>query len=69
MWHRTQNLAMQKDGGLLFRATVDGLDEILWWILGYGEHAEVLAPAELRQRVKASVEQMARTYDASPPSD
>jgi len=30
---------------------VDGLNEITWWILGYGDQVEVLAPKALRQRI------------------
>jgi predicted DNA-binding transcriptional regulator YafY len=30
---------------------VDGLGEITWWILGYGNQVEVLAPAALRTKI------------------
>ena len=36
---------------MLYKVRVSGLDEIMWWILGYGDQAEVLAPEELRQMV------------------
>jgi predicted DNA-binding transcriptional regulator YafY len=29
---------------------VDGIEEISWWILGYGDQVEVLSPAVLRKR-------------------
>ena len=50
-WHRTQRVKSGGDGSLDFRATVDGLGEITWWVLGYGDEVEVLAPAALRRRV------------------
>jgi predicted DNA-binding transcriptional regulator YafY len=50
-WHKTQELKWDEDGAVHFSATVDGLDEILWWILGYGPEVEVIAPPELRRRV------------------
>ena len=31
------------------QAKVSGLNEIMWWILSYGDRAEVLEPLELRQ--------------------
>jgi proteasome accessory factor B len=31
--------------------TVDGLGEITWWILGYGDQVEVISPAGLRKSV------------------
>jgi predicted DNA-binding transcriptional regulator YafY len=30
---------------------VDGIGEISWWILGYGDQVQVLAPKALRKRV------------------
>ena len=50
-WHKTQRVKFNRDGSLDFRARVSGIDEIAWWILGYGDQAEVLAPPELRERI------------------
>lgn len=36
-WHATQRVEWNSDRSLEFYATVDGLNEILWWILGYGD--------------------------------
>ena len=30
---------------------VDGLGEIAWWILGYGDQVEVIKPVALRKRI------------------
>jgi predicted DNA-binding transcriptional regulator YafY len=38
---------------------VDGLGEITWWILGYGDQVEVLAPAALRSKVAEVAHRMA----------
>ncbi len=62
-WHRTQRVAFQDDGSLEFRVTVDGLGEILWWILGYGDQVEVLEPPELRRMVADRVRAMSRIYN------
>lgn len=51
VWHRTQKLHWNDDGTLDFTVRVSGLNEISWWVLGYGDQAEVLAPRELRQLV------------------
>ena len=61
-WHKTQRVRWDDAGAVYFSATVDGLDEIVWWILGYGPHAEVLKPAELRRRVAELARQMLETY-------
>lgn len=50
-WHPTQEAKTLKDGRLELRFRVDGLEEIQWWVLGYGPHVEVVAPESLRKRV------------------
>ncbi len=42
--------------------TVSGLNEISWWILGYGDQAEVLDPPELRRLVAQRAAQMVQQY-------
>ena len=48
-WHKTQRTRFLPDGSLIYQATVSGINEIAWWILGYGDQAEVLLPAKLRR--------------------
>ena len=50
-----------------FRYTVDGLGEIIWWILGYGDQAEVLKPAALRNKIAQKIAAMQKTYTRKPP--
>jgi len=51
-WHKTQKIEWQDDGSLRFRCTVDGLEEIQWWVLARGQHCRVIKPRELAQRVR-----------------
>lgn len=50
-WHSTQTVSFEDDGSVIIEFRVDGLDEIIWWILSYGDRAQVLAPRVLRQKV------------------
>ncbi|WP_175517748.1 helix-turn-helix transcriptional regulator [Planctomicrobium piriforme] len=50
VWHHTQKAKLQKDGSVLLAFTVDGLEEILHWILSWSGNVQILSPAELRQR-------------------
>jgi len=61
-WHKTQVCKFLPDERLEFRVTVDGLTEIAWWILGYGEHAEVLEPESLRRELQQRIERMRQLY-------
>ena len=64
LWHKTQLCHFQRDGSLLYRACVSGLHEISWWVLGYGDQAEVLQPPALRELVGKHARSMAKKYDA-----
>jgi proteasome accessory factor B len=67
-WHKTQKVRMQADGSLLFEVTVTGLDEISWWILGYGDQAVVEEPPELRDLIRSRAERMLQHYSSAVPS-
>jgi predicted DNA-binding transcriptional regulator YafY len=62
-WHRTQRLRWDDDGAVHFTVTVDGLDEIVWWILGYGPEVEVVSPPELRDRLAVLAQRMLKMYE------
>lgn len=64
-WHEIQQTRFLPDESLEFLAKVSGLDEISWWILGYGDQAEVLQPAKLRRIVAQRVKNMAKIYNGS----
>ena len=61
-WHKTQRLHFNDDGTLDFHVTVSGLKEISWWILGYGDQAEVLRPPELRRIIAGHAAKMVEKY-------
>lgn len=63
VWHKTQQVKFQEDGSLEFRVQVSGLNEIAWWILGYGDQAEVLRPAKLRRLIAHRARNMSALYE------
>ncbi|HEV7280996.1 MAG TPA: WYL domain-containing protein [Pirellulaceae bacterium] len=65
-WHPTQKVRRLVDGGALFTARVSGLEEISWWILGYGPEVEAIEPPELRQRIADRIEAMRAIYAKKP---
>ncbi|MHC4123416.1 MAG: WYL domain-containing protein [Planctomycetota bacterium] len=50
-WHSTQKVTQNNDGSATIEFRVDGLGEITWWILGYGDQVQVLSPKALREKV------------------
>jgi predicted DNA-binding transcriptional regulator YafY len=63
LWHATQQTESLPGGGLRFTATVNGFDEILWWVLQMGSHARVIEPPELRALVARELETTRRLYE------
>lgn len=61
-WHSTQRIRWNEDRSLVFEVTVSGLEEISWWVLGYGDQAEVIEPPALRKIIAERVTNMAKTY-------
>lgn len=61
-WHRSQQVHRHADGSADFHVQVDGLGEITWWILGYGDQVEVISPPALRTRVAAVAKAMMEKY-------
>jgi proteasome accessory factor B len=61
-WHESQRVEWNDDGSIEFRVTVDGISEITWWILGYGDQVEVVSPAALRRRVGTVAAAVARKH-------
>ena len=57
-----QALEAQDDRRVLLRATVADTGQLRTWLHGLGPHAEVLAPAELRDEFAGAAREMARRY-------
>jgi len=50
-WHSTQMVTFEDDGSAIVEFRIDGLNEITWWILSYGDQVQVLTPKILRQKI------------------
>ncbi|MGF1633280.1 MAG: helix-turn-helix transcriptional regulator [Phycisphaerae bacterium] len=61
-WHHTQKLTHHDDGSLTFECDVDGLGEIVWWVMSHGPSCRVLAPAELARNVRELAEKLVEMY-------
>jgi predicted DNA-binding transcriptional regulator YafY len=61
-WHATQKIAWNDDGTMDFTATVDGIQEISWWVQSYGDQALVLSPQSLRDLIAGRARNLVRRY-------
>lgn len=67
-WHKTQQSEELEDGRLRLRFEIDGLDEVVWWVLSLGPNAKVLSPPDLAEKVKQLAESTAALYRPTPPT-
>ena len=61
-WHKTQKIVPLEDGRIEYHVTVSGINEIAWWVLGYGKEVEVVSPPSLRAIIRQHAEAMVQTY-------
>lgn len=64
-WHPSQEIVpVEPDGSVVdLRLTLSALEDIARWTMGYGSHAEVIEPPELRDRVAAELLRAAERYE------
>lgn len=61
-WHATQKLTELADGHLLLEMEVQGLDNVMRWVLQFGAEVEVVGPEVLRRMVQEEIANMAKIY-------
>lgn len=64
LWHKSQKLRPLPGGGAELSLEVGIAPDLENWILGWGRHAEVLEPDELREQVAATARAMALQYSS-----
>ncbi len=62
IYHTAQSLEELPDGELILRFPASGLAEVARFVLGFGCHAQVLEPVELRDLVVTHIEKLTRIY-------
>ena len=50
------------DGRLLFTADYTDMENLITWILTFGDKAEVIEPEEVREKVRTTIEAMIKNY-------
>jgi predicted DNA-binding transcriptional regulator YafY len=61
-WHASQKLEDHPTGGLTMTMTLNNLEEVSRWVLSFGEHATVIEPPELKERVQIAAKAIAEDY-------
>jgi len=60
--HKDQQLTGCDDGNYLLESTTQDTNELRWWLLGFGDQIEILAPEKLRVFFCTVANNMVKTY-------
>lgn len=61
-WHKEQQTEVYEDGSVLLKFKSNQKQMIFSWLMGFGNAATVINPPELREKIKAECEAMAKKY-------
>lgn len=61
-WDPSQEIRTLKGGRIEFRARVDNLDQIVNWVLSFGDQAEVITPRTFRNLIRQKATDIAQIY-------
>lgn len=59
----TESFRVQPDGKLLFQSDYTNKDNLIAWLLSFGDKAELLEPEEIREEIRAGIERMKKKYE------
>ncbi|MFC1600818.1 helix-turn-helix transcriptional regulator [Candidatus Sumerlaeota bacterium] len=60
--HPSQRIKELPDGGLILRMKVGGKWEVIWWLLSWGDRAELMKPNAWRTSIASLVNKMVTKY-------
>ncbi len=63
-WHSSQELTELPEGRLRVKLRLNSLEEVERWVLGFGQHATVVAPEELREKLEKTARTIHEKYSA-----
>ena len=61
-WSTDQRIEVDAAGTVVVRLTARGRPEVMSWVMSFGAHARLLAPADLAREVRATLDGAARAY-------
>lgn len=61
-WHRSEQVELQSDGSLLWRALIAEPREMMPWIRGWGSDVEVISPENVRSLIIRDTQLLAEIY-------
>ena len=60
--HPNEEISIKKDGSVIYKVRVSGIEEISHWIMGFGGDAKVINPPALVEKIKAAAKDIRNNY-------
>jgi len=60
--HPNEKITRMKNGSVMYRVTVSGIEEICRWILGFGDEARVINPHSLVEKIRTIAKGIQKNY-------
>ncbi len=64
IWRPSQQITDQPDGGIILTMQTAVNYEVVSWLLGFGDKAEVLEPSSLRERLQRELQKALESYSS-----
>jgi predicted DNA-binding transcriptional regulator YafY len=61
-WSNRQKIETHKDGSCTMTITTSGRNDLIYWLLSWGENAEIISPESLRKTIKGHIKGMNSLY-------
>ncbi|MDO4551135.1 MAG: WYL domain-containing transcriptional regulator [Planctomycetia bacterium] len=61
-WHASQKITHEPDGSVILEMDLSELRILKYWVMGFGQYAEVLEPKEFREMVQTELTLTAQQY-------
>ncbi len=62
-WHKTSSTKLLKDGTIQLSMTLSSLDQVVPWVLSFGNKAKVIKPKELKHAILGELKGLANSYN------
>ena len=61
-WHSNQQIIENEDGSVTLKFSSNQKQQVLSWVLSFGEKVKVVQPVELREKVISAAREIFKTY-------
>ncbi len=61
-WNDSQQIECDENGQILLRLTMERTSDLVYWLLSFGHHVQVVSPESLKLRICSELEELRKKY-------